>query len=59
MLHYFCKNNTHVNMTHWKKSVVLFTVWTIPTIAVSIRNIGVVVTKPTVNTDWKFVPVEK
>jgi len=59
MLHYFCKNNTHVNMTHWEESIVLFTVWTIPTIAVSIWNIGVVVTKPAVNTDWKFVPVKK
>lgn len=46
-------------MTHWEESIVLFTVWTIPTIAVSIWNIGVVVTKPTVNTDWKFVPVKK
>jgi hypothetical protein len=34
-------------------------VWAIPTIAVSIWDICVVVAKPTVNTDWKFVPVKK
>jgi hypothetical protein len=33
--------------------------WAIPTIAVSIWNIGVVVAKPAVNTDRKFVPVKK
>jgi len=38
------------------QSIVLFTVWTIPTTAVSIWNTGIVVTKPRVNTDWKFFP---
>lgn len=51
--------NTHVNITHWEESIVLLTVWTIPTIAASIWNIGVGVTKPAVNTYWKFVPAEK
>jgi hypothetical protein len=33
--------------------------WAIPAIAVSIWNIGVVVAKPAVNTNWKFVPTKK
>jgi hypothetical protein len=47
------------NITHWKKSVVLLTMWAIPAISVPIRNIGVVVAKPAVNTDRKFVPMKK
>jgi hypothetical protein len=47
------------NITHWKKSIVLLTVWAIPAIAVSIWNICVVVAKPAINTDRKFVPVNK
>jgi hypothetical protein len=49
----------YVNITHCEESIVLLTIWAIPTIAVSIWNIGIGVTKPTVNTYWKFVPVEK
>jgi hypothetical protein len=37
----------------------LFTTGAIPTIAVSVRNVGALVAKPTVDTDWKSVPVEK
>jgi hypothetical protein len=47
------------NITHWKKSIVLLTMWAIPAIAVSIWNISVVVAKPAINMDRKFVPVNK
>jgi hypothetical protein len=47
------------NITHWKKSVVLLTMWAIPGILVPIWNIGVAVAKPAVNTDRKFVPMQK
>jgi hypothetical protein len=46
-------------MTHREKSIVLLTIWAIPAIAVSIWNITVVVAKPAVHTDRKFVPVNK
>jgi hypothetical protein len=59
ILHNFCITNTDVSITHWEKSIVLLTVRAIPAIMICIWNVGVVVTKPAVNTDWKFIPVQK
>jgi hypothetical protein len=51
--------NTHVILTNREKSIVLFTVGAIPTIAISIWNVGVIVAEPAVNTNWKSAPKEK
>lgn len=41
------------DFTHSSKTIVLFTVWTIPTIPVAIWNSDVMITKPAVDFDWK------
>jgi hypothetical protein len=50
---------SHRNITHGKKSIILLTMWAIPAVAACVRDICVLVAKPAVNMDRKYVPAKK